>query len=146
MLTAIAVVLHRAKPRGAIAVALADMRSIAACAVLQFWAHRCPCRSRQFAAVGMSDSVRVACEAGRGSEWSGRKADESGQWCGRNSAEVPHASLGESRSRWATRGAIAQGSARASVRSVTPGWCVPHGPPFKSRSEATRLRAFHLYA
>lgn len=104
MLTAIAVVLHRAKPRGAIAVALADMRSIAACVVLLLWAHRCPCWSRQFAAVGMSESVRVACEAVRGSEWSGRKADESGQWCGRNSAEAVSlpsgrtASLGESRS------------------------------------------------
>ena len=111
----------------AIVLVLADMRSIAACGVLLFWAHRCPCRSRQFAAVGMSESVRVACEAGRGSEWSGRKADESGQWCGRNSAEAVSlrsgrtASLGASRSRWATRGATAQGSARASVRSVTPG-------------------------
>lgn len=144
MLTAIAGILA-GRSLAAILPVLADMRSIAACVVLQFWAHRCPCRSRQFAAVGMSDSVRVACEAGRGSEWSGRKADESGQWCGRNSAEAPQASLGESRSRWATRGASAQGSARASVRSVTPG-CVPHGPPFKSRSAATRLGAFHLYA
>jgi hypothetical protein len=50
----------------AIAVVLAG-RSLAACVVLLLWAHRCPCRSRQFAAVGMSDSVRVACEAGRGS-------------------------------------------------------------------------------
>ena len=66
-------------------------------------------------------------EAECGSEWSGRKAGESAVGRGRNSAEAVSlrsgrtASLGASRSRWATRGASAQGSARASVRSVTPG-------------------------
>ena len=57
MLTAIAVVLA-GRSLAALLPALADMRSIAPCVGLQLWAHRCPCRSRQFAAVGMSESIQ----------------------------------------------------------------------------------------
>jgi hypothetical protein len=56
VLTAIAGVLA-GRSLAAILPVLADMRSIAACVVL-LWAHRCPCRSRQFAAVGMSESIQ----------------------------------------------------------------------------------------
>ena len=56
VLTAIAVVLA-GRSLAAILPVLADMRSIAACVVL-LWAHRCSCRSRQFAAVGMSESIQ----------------------------------------------------------------------------------------
>ena len=57
MLTVIAGVLA-GRSLAAILPVLADMRSIAARAVLQLWAHRCQCRSRQFAAVGMSESIQ----------------------------------------------------------------------------------------
>ena len=71
----------------AIILILADMRSIAASVVI----FGCTAVSAGLGSLRPSEGARASSEVGEaecGSEWSGRKADESGQRCRRNSAEV----------------------------------------------------------
>ena len=120
--------LSRAKPRGLWNLAASGARAVPDC----------------LASLRPSERARASSEVGEaecGSEWSGCKAGESVIVRGPNSAEAVSlqsgrtAALGAMRSRWATRGATAPGSHRASVRSVKPG-CFH----FQPRSEATRFQ------